>query len=390
MTSELRKDSLTPVSADRFQRVVEIVDRAVAEDTFPGAVVVAGQRDQILLRLARGSKVGFDASNQASRPAMDMDAVFDLGSVSGLVVSTTLLMRFFESGKFAVSDRMSRFVQGFGVGSKTTITIGDLLAHTSGFPPHAPFYDELTRLNSGARLGILASSGAKQYVYDHSLKIPLRTQPGEKQSYSELNFVLLGQLCELLSGLPLDRIFQRAVVQPLGLKSTSYIDLGLMKRRGYSAVAEVFAGSGFCPKRDRMICGEVFDTMAWAMGGVAGHAGLFSTADDLTKWAQEMLRVSRGESQFLKRETFDTFASVPGDTGAVGWRYGWEFPGREGLTESVPSTVRGLAGHGACSILLDPTTGVFVIFLANGTPVHHARKIAVARSEVLSAVFSAL
>lgn len=396
MASEVRKDTVTSGTSDpsnRFHRVIELVDKTVGEGIIPGLVLFAGKKDQALLKLSRGTKVGIETSDGGGTSLpIDAEAVFDVGSVTGLIATTTLLMKFFEAGKFAISDRMSRFVQGFGVGQKTTITIGHLLSQSSGFPPQAPFYEELTRLNSGARLGILASSGAKQYVYDHSLKIPLRSQPGEKQLFSDLNFALLGQLCELLSGLPLDRTFQRSVVQPLGLKSTSFIDLGLMKRHGYHAVAELFAGTGFCAKRDRALCGEVYDPMAWAMGGVSGHAGIFSTAEDLTKWSQEQLRVSRGESLFLKKATFETFAGAAGDVGGGAWRYGWELPNKEnGLQEAgLPMTVRGIVGHGPSAVLLDPSTNSYVVFLANGTAVHHGRRIGSARSEILSALFSAL
>jgi CubicO group peptidase (beta-lactamase class C family) len=376
----------------RLERVGKLLDGAATDGSIPGSVVVVSRGTEVVFRGAYGTKLPIEGEETTPAPAMDAEAVFDVGPLTAAVVTTSLLMRFCQSSKFSINDRISRFVQGFGVGVKTTTTIGHLLSQASGLPAQASLYDELNRLNSGPRLGILASKGAKQYVYDQVLQYPLRSSPGEKQQFSELNFIILGQLCELLSGLPLDRAFQKFVATPLALRSTSFIDLGLMKRRGYQTVSEVFASHGVCAKRDRIICGETYDLTAWAMGGVAGHSGLFSTADDIATWCREILAVAHGASGWLRPETLSTFWSFPSHITSPGWVAGWEIPSKEnGLNDSgLPARWRGFMANSTNALWIDPATGLSLVLLTNvPNPLHPSRKALAVRNEVISEIGSA-
>ena len=375
-----------------FEPVIELLESGIAEEVFPGAVLTIGKKGGIVLNIARGGKLS-GAPKGEIPSAMETTTVFDVGTLTSLLVTTTLMMKFFEAGKFRLDERVSRLIQGIGVGKKSVTTIAQLLSHTSGLPSSAPLYDEVMRLNAGARLGILGSTGAKQHVYDQALEIPLKNDPGEKQLYSEVNFILLGELVEILSGLTLDRAFQRFVAGPLGLKSTSFIDITRLKRKGFKPVLELFAPAGNCDRRSRLICGEVFDLNAWAMGGVAGHAGLFTVASDIHSWAVEMLSALQGQSTFLKRDTIEQFAKSAQGSEPAQWLFGWETPTREnGLADGAlsPSSI-GMCGSTGCSVWIDPQSSVDIVLLTNASASGYLTKRFIAlRSELHAAITKAL
>lgn len=370
---------------EKLRPAVDVLERGILDGIIPGAVASLSIGDGVFLRVARGDKGVQDLP-------MTIDTIFDVGAMTGTIVTASLMMKNLESAKFRIDDRVSRFIQGIGVGGKSTTTIAHLLSHYSGLPGGVEFYDELLRLHSGPRLGILASSGAKQYVYDHILKIGLKHNPGEKQIPSDLNFILLGQLAELLAGLPLDRAFQRSIAGPLGLKSTSFIDLSLTKRRGFHPVVEMFAATGHCPTRDRLLCGEVNDLNAWAMGGVAGHSGLFSNVVDLQIWSREMLRAAYGESRIFKRSTIEAFWGSPVNSGQT-WHLGWELPSKENGFADIASLQNsiGTTSDTGCSLWLEPSKQFAMILLTNASlNGRNMKRFHALRAEFHSALLRAL
>jgi CubicO group peptidase (beta-lactamase class C family) len=134
--------------------------------------------------------------------------------------------------------------------------------------------------------------------------------------------ILAGALVESLTGMSFDKAAYRYVIQPLGLKSTSFIDLSMIRRRGIQPVTDMIAPTEECPWRKRVLCGEVHDDNAWAMGGVAGHAGIFSTANDLHLIARTLLAAYHGRSQFLSRETVQQFLAGPAEPERAIWKFG--------------------------------------------------------------------
>ena len=242
---------------------------------------------------------------------MSRDTVFDVAGLTSVVSTTTLIMKFVEMGKLKLEDKVSRYIQGFGVSGKSMISIEHVLAHASGLPAWVPYYEELVMANAGDRIGILTSRGARDYVYNSVNRSSLKFPPGSKQLYSDLGLMLLGNMIEQLSGLSLDRATQKYLFQPLGLKSSSYVELAMIKRRGIHPVKDRIAPTEDCPWRSRVLCGEVHDDNAWAMGGIAGHSGLFTNAADLHLFSSELLKAFRGKSEYLRRDTVMRFFTGP-------------------------------------------------------------------------------
>lgn len=353
----------------------DLVKRVLAEGVLSSAVVYVSKAGRPVMRVIEGNRIRPESNDHELSPVAS-DTVFDIGTGTATIATTSLLMRLFQAGKFRLEDRVSRFLQSMGVAGKSGMTMEHLLAHTAGLPAAVPFYDELVRLNSGPRLGMLASSGAKQFVYDQILKIPLKGEPGVRYMWSELSSMLLGQICEQLSAQTLDRAFIKLIGQPLRMRTTSYVDLSVMKQRGYQPATELFAASGECPRRQRLLCGELHDPTAWAMGGVSGHAGLFSVAADLEAWALEFLKAYHGTGDVFTKETVETFWQVGKNSlEAKPYALGWECAGKEnGLLEAgLSSNTFGVTGDTGSSVWIDVQHGLTIVLLTNTAL--HAREV---------------
>ena len=373
----------------RIQRVVSLLDQGIEDGALPGGVVVASERGELLAQLARGPKFPKRAEQASSNDLMQLETVFDLGELTGSVCTASLMLRLISVGKLGVSDRASRHLQALGIGQKSLITLAHLLSHSAGFPAGASVYEELIKANAGSRPGILTSSGAKQYGYNFFHNLPLKYDPGTKQVVSDANMVVMGEICEIVTGVSLDKAFSRFVAGPLGLRSLSFIDLALMRRRNLSPMVELFAPMGECPQRGRMIVGEPWDENAWVMGGIAGHSGCFGTAHDVHRWAVELLKAYRGESELFAQEALRSFWSpeIPGIK--TGWRLGFESASREGgfvEAKQAPMAVVASSSTG-CSVFIDPLSEVVVVFLSNaGFSGHMPRRFSALRADIHQAV----
>ena len=374
-----------------FSAVTEFLQRGVADGVFPGVVVIAARNGEVRYRESFGCRSVKSARNPEP-PAMGVDTVFDLAGLTAVLSTTTLLMKLVEGGKVSLDDKVARFVQGFGVLGKSLVSVGQLASHSSGLPQWVPFFEELLEAQSGARRGIVTSRGARDYIITAINRMDLKYPPGNRQVYSDVGFILLGHLLEILTGLSLDRAAQRFVFQPLGVKSTSYVDLSMIKRRGIHPVADLIAPTEECPWRKRVLCGEVHDDNAWVMGGVAGHSGLFSNASDVHQCCAELLKAWRGESTFLKSDTVKHFWRGPVSF-PEGWRFGWDCPNREnGMLEAglSPQAI-GMNGFTGCSVWLEPEEGLEVVVLSNRVhPSRANKKILAFRPELHALIIKAL
>ena len=380
-----------------FKKVTDYLSEGVEYGVAPGMVLLIGQAGQVLLSESAGKRqVKADIKN--GQNAMSFDTVFDIGSLTSAVVTTTLIMRLVESGKVKLEDKISRYIQGFGVLGKSKVTVGQLLSHTAGIANWAPLYEDLVKANAGARLGILTSRGAKDFIVNSIVRMPLKAEPGTKQIYSELGFILLGHIVEMLTGMSLDKAASRMIFQPLGMRSSSYIDLSMIKRRGIHPVADMIAPTEECTWRKRTLCGEVHDDNAWAMGGIAGHAGLFSNAVDMHIYSSEMLAAFRGKSDFLQRKTILNFwrsahESPANNINEIGWHYGWDSVSRENGMESskLSKEAVGICGFTGCSIWFEPGLDLHIILLSNRIhPFRSNKKIFTFRSELHALIIDSL
>src|SRR4029077_17625591 len=214
-----------------------------------------------------------------------------------------------------LDDRVTRFFPNFGVHGKTHVTFRHLLAHCSGLAGWRPYHREVVRVERQGRLNFVGSRGAKEFVYEQIHRERPEYDVCERSVYSDLGFMLLGELIETVGRMPLDRFCHERIFRPLGLRSTAFVDLTAMRTRKLAPVGEMIAPTERCPWRKRVLCGEVHDDNAYAMGGVAGHAGLFANAADIDGLVCRLRACWRGDDTFvapgLVREFWNRHATVP-------------------------------------------------------------------------------
>ena len=330
---------------------------------FPGAVLLVGQSGEIVFHEAVGCR-----SLLPHAAPMAKDTVFDIASLTKVIVTTTLVMRLFESGLLDIESRLSRILQTFATHGKEQMTVRHLLSHTSGYPATVPFYKELSRIDRGERQGIMFSRGAVEFVYNEIFRLKLDNVPGKVAKYSDLGFILLQNVLEVLTaGKPLDKQAQDHIFAPLKLASTGFIDLSKVKRRGLEPVHEMIAPTARCPWRDKIIHGEVHDDNAWAMGGIAGHAGLFSTAEDVHRFAHEMIESYKGRGSLVGKDALQKFWTVDGTVKESSWALGWDTPSKDNSSSGTYFSPRavGHLGFTGCSLWIDPEREVDVVLLSN-------------------------
>lgn len=351
------------------ERIRSLITAGIEEEALGGCVLVASERGQIKASIAVGQKLPKGLGADQAAETIAQDTVFDLGGLTEAICTATLLMRLASAGKIEVTERASRFLQALGVGQKSSITLAHLLAHVAGFPAAPSVYEDLVKANAGPRLGILTSSGAKHYAYNYFRNLPLKYEPGQRQLRSDVNYIVLGEICETITGVPLEKAFARYVAAPLQLRSLNFIDLALMRRRNLAPMVELFAPSGECSKRGKVVAGEVWDENAWAMGGVAGHSGLFGTAQDVHTWAAALLQAYRGESNLLSREVVRTFWNP--ETAGIknGWKLCFNASSKESgfvETKAAPEAVC-ITSEGGCSVYIDPVRELVAVLLSNAS-----------------------
>ncbi|HZR84352.1 MAG TPA: serine hydrolase domain-containing protein [Candidatus Binatia bacterium] len=343
--------------------VEDALDEAVKRGVFPGAVLLVSRAGEVVLERAVGSR-----SIEPERAAMRPEVVFDLSSLTKPLATTLAFLLLVKERRVAVDDRVTRYFHNFGVHGKGRVTFRHLLTHSSGLAAHRPFYKDIARLERQAgRLNFVASRGAKEWVFEQIHREKLEAEPGTKVIYSDLGFMLLGQVVETITRQTLDRFCHSRIYGPLGLRALSFIDLTQMRARRIEPVSEMIAATARCPWRKRILCGEVDDDNAYAMGGVAGHAGLFGSARDVDALATALEKAGRGEHDLLPRELVQAMwtldETVPGSTRTLGWDTPSPRSSSAGSRMS-PRTV-GHLGFTGVSLWMDLEREVHVVLLTN-------------------------
>jgi CubicO group peptidase (beta-lactamase class C family) len=379
----------TPINTSWRSDVGKLLQQGVDTQAYPGAIFEVYQGGTCLVSECVGTRAL--ALDDVISPPLSKDTVYDVAGITAGVITTTMIMKLAEAGKLKLEDRVSRYVQGFGVNGKSAITIQDLLAHTSGLTAWVPFFEELVRLNAGSRMGMLTSRGAKEYVYNVINRSSVKYQPRSRQLYSDVGLIVLGEVVEILTGMSLDKAAQKMILQPLGLKGTSFIDLTMVKRHGIHPVLDLIAPTEECVWRKRILCGEVHDDNAWAMGGVAGHSGLFTTARDLGIFAVEMLKCYRGAGTFLRKQTVKGFWTRPEAHFELTHTLGWELPNRDNgfLEVGFSDHAVGITAFTGCTLFLEPERDLALILMTNRIhPNRSNRKIVAFRQELFRTVLA--
>lgn len=363
---------------DRFLLVGESVSRAISSDAFPGAVVLAAREGRVELVKAFGHRAVTNAflvpkdgsDGKLVKPAMQEEVVFDIGSLSGTLCVTAMMMRLVEEGLVKLDDRVVRYLQGFGVHGKSEITIRHLLSHTAGFPASLPFFEEFAKVHGIARLTTLTSRSPREFVLHSLLRSTIKTKPGTKHQRSEVDFVALGFIIEAATGMTLDKALRKLVAHPLGMRSVGYIDLDRIRRREISPAIDLIAPGEECQWRKRILCGEVSDDTSWIMGGIAGHAGVFAAALDLHVLTNELIKAMHGESSWVSQEVAAEFIAPPEEEDApIGApsALGFDVPSRANrmIESGLTLDARGGIAETGCSVWFEPEERISVMLLTN-------------------------
>lgn len=346
-----------------FGRVDEAMNAAVTRGVFPGAVLLVRNRGEVVY----SSAFGLRALEPESAP-MQVDTIFDLSSLTKPLATSVAMMLLVRTGRIRLDDRVTRFFPNFGVHGKTHVTFRHLLSHCSGLPAWRPYYKEILEIErSGQRIDFVGSRAAKEFVYEQIQRERPENPAGQKTTYSDLGFMLLGAAVEQFGGVSLDRFCYDRIFGPIGLRSTAFVDIALLRTRKIEPVTAMIAPTEACPWRKRVLCGEVHDDNAYAMGGAAGHAGLFSSASDVDTILCRLKQCYDGKDDFVPqavvREFWTRDSSVPGST----WALGWDGPA-EGGSAAGGMFSRQTVGHlgfTGTSIWLDLKKDRHVILLSN-------------------------
>ena len=351
----------------RFAPAFAEVDNWVAKKAFPGAVLAVGQHGGLLALKAFGR---IDSS--ADAPPMPVDALFDLASLTKVIGTTTAAEILYDRGKLDLDAPVVRYLPEFGgTPGHDAITVRQLLTHSSGLKP-------------SGMLWRLATD--RQGIFQQIDAMAAPDAPGSVYRYQDINLILMGEIVERLSGLPLDTFLHKEVFGPLGMKDTGFRPSPALLPR----VAPTEQDDTF---RHMLVRGVVHDENAYVMGGVAGHAGLFSTARDLATLAQLYLDggTYRGK-RLIQAGTIRLFATrqdmPPGSSRTLGW----DTPTPGGLFGPLASP-RALihTGFTGTSIYLDPDRDAFVVLLTNRVnPTRANALIAQARPAIHTAILTTL
>lgn len=333
----------------RWAPLAAYLDSSVARHAFPGAVVAVGRRDSVLFLHAVGR-----LNYQGGAPATTA-TVYDLASLTKVVGLTTAAMMLVDEGTLDLDAPVTRYVPAFAAGGDS-VTVRHLLTHASGLPAWRPFFQRVHD-----RDAMFALVDAE----------PLEAAPGSRMVYSDLGAILLTQIVEHLTGRRLDRLLDARLFRPLGMRGTRYLPpKGWLRRIAPTEVDTTW--------RHRLVRGTVHDENAASMGGVSGHAGLFSTAPDLARFVRFLMRggasdtgrqdaqVPRGRSrQLVRPETIALFTRV--DRSSFSSRaLGWDTPSeRSSAGDHLSARAFGHTGFTGTSIWVDPGQDLFVILLTN-------------------------
>jgi len=338
------------------------IEAAIEAGAFPGAVILVSRAGRVLYHAAFGSR-----SLEPERTPMRPDTTFDLSSLTKPLATTTAFMVLLKERKVQLDDRVTRFFQNFGVHGKTHVTFRDLLAHRSGLAAWRPYHREILRLERRGRPGFVGSRGAKEFVYEQIHRERPEYETGTRGVYSDLGFMLLGELIELVSRMSLDRFCNERVFAPLGLRSMTFFDLSLARTRRLARSIDQIAPTERCAWRRRVLCGEVHDDNAYAMGGVAGHAGLFANAADVDALAGRLRACYRGEEGFVPQEIVREFWTRDGRVVDSTWALGWDTPSPTGSSAGsrIARRAVGHLGFTGTSLWTDLERDAQVVLLTN-------------------------
>jgi CubicO group peptidase (beta-lactamase class C family) len=345
------------------------LERGIERNALPGGVAHVRLKGVPLLLQAYGLTRKYETVAKLSPDPIPAapNTLYDLASITKLF-TTTCVMRLVEQGRLALDEPTARWMPEFAAGGKEQVTLRHLLTHTSGLPD----YLEVWKLEQTVDARI-----------QRVLTTPLLNPPGRVFRYSDLGLMSIGQLVERVTGSSLDVAVWDLVLQPLGLNDTMYRPVAELKPLIAPTEDEEAAGRG-------MVWGEVHDENAWSLGGVAGHAGLFSTAADLGRLAQ--LYLNGGELEGTRLLQSRTVAEMTrNQIEGLDWRgLGWELNAAYYMGHLASARTYGHTGFTGTSLVIDPRRDLIVVLLTNRVhPTRDGPSINAARQAVANAALAA-
>lgn len=330
-----------------LDKIDPIMESMIDQGVMPGAVTFVARRGHIVQQGAYGHALLYedDEGTLVAQPIeMQTDTIFDLASLSK-IFTTTAAMKLYEQGYFELDDPVAKYIPEFAQNGKEDVTIKQLMTHTSGFKPSLPLY---------------TIGESRTDRLDYLFNYPLDNPPGTTYTYSDLNMITLGAMIERLTGKRLDEFVNDTLLEPLNMTDTMYNPPESLKNR--------IAATEYQPSLNRgLVWGEVHDENAWSLDGVAGHAGVFSTAHDLAVLGHMFINDGRyGGKQILQPETIkllveNQLPQFPGNEHGLGWEVGqgWYMDALSGA-----STI-GHTGYTGTSIAIDLNNDTIAILLTN-------------------------
>jgi CubicO group peptidase (beta-lactamase class C family) len=330
--------------------VTKLLLNGLHQEVYPGAVLLVAKEGKIVFFRAVGSRAVIP-----ERLPMEKDTIFDLASLTKPLATTLAVMKLVDEGLLELDTPLASLIQPFPWQDKRHISPRLLLNHASGLADWTPFYQELVQLPPEER---------KPAVRRLILERPLSFEPKTVSLYSDLGFMLLEWIVEIIAGKDLSSFLETNLYQPLGLK-TLYLDHIAAER---THKKELYAATEDCPWRKGIVQGHVHDENAFALGGYSGHAGLFGTAKDILILTSMLVNLYHGERPaLLEEKTVRTFLArqglVPGST----WALGWDTPSKENSSSGNyfgPKSI-GHTGFTGTSVWIDLEKHITAIFLTN-------------------------
>ncbi|MEO7455477.1 MAG: serine hydrolase [Gemmatimonadaceae bacterium] len=341
------------MSAARLATIDRVIERGIKAGGYPGAAVVVGRRGATVWEKGFG-RLGWTSE---SGGVVAERTIYDLASLTKVIGTTTAVMILFDEGKLGLDDAVVKYIPEFTGDGKETITIRMLLEHRSGLPAGRDLW-RIAHTPEEARAAVISTN--------------LFARPGQYYEYSDLGADMLGFTVEAITGEKLDTFLERRVFAPLGMTDTHFRPDPSLRGR--------IAPTELTPPRGYPLRGEVHDENAYALGGVAGHAGLFSTVSDLSMFAQMMLNGgSFNGTRIISDSAVRLFTHRAAGTRALGWD---TCAGSFGCGKYMGAEAYGHTGYTGTSLWIDPDRDMFVILLTNRVHAAKARRPAKVISDV--------
>jgi serine-type D-Ala-D-Ala carboxypeptidase len=349
---------------EQFRRAFDILRSGIDQRAFPGAAVAIAYQGKLIAHKAIGKRTYGSCSRHVK-----LYTIYDLASLTKVVATTPACMILHDRGRFNLDQPLVDLLPSFAGNDprRRLVTLRMLLAHSSGLPAYVKLF--LTAHN-------------EEELLRQALQVPLSTDPGTRAEYSDIGFILLGEVLKRITGEPLDKFYEREIFQPLELMMR--FNPPRHPYKAWSAPTE-----NDRTFRHRLIRGEVNDENAFVMGGVAGHAGCFATALDVSVFAQCMLREG---SPLVKKETLEIFTRRQGLPPGTSRALGWDTPSQPSQSgKYFSSRSYGHLGYTGTSLWIDPDRQLSVTLLTNRTwPDRGSQSIKQIRPAFHDAVIEAL